>query len=285
MPYVQYGGLCSCSIALEPGCSKFRGERTSWSSSVEPVRVQPFSTWGAFPFIVQGGAPIYRYLALCLDTAGVQFVLVSRRGPLGRSGVGRFDPGDLLGQGMILAISLGGAFPRCCPILAQSGWRDHSDSRSGFSSSLVRRNPCSLPAGLSYVALSPDDAPGEGCLTEACPVASGHTRWHNEMVHRGNHHYIEGRQRLRTPPPVVSRGPRERRCPFVRESCWLSPCRKIRMAGVSGLAWSLSWPTRLSGGAAPLERTSRVTGMALTRGARSGGRHVSREVGLLGALA
>ena len=115
MPYVQYGGWCSHSIALEPGCSKFRGELTSWSSSVEPVGVQPFPTWGAFPFIVQGGAPIYRYLEMCLDTAGVQFILVSRRGPLGRSGVGRLDSGDLLGQGMILAIFLGGAFPWCCP--------------------------------------------------------------------------------------------------------------------------------------------------------------------------
>ena len=99
VPYVQYGGWCSCSIALEPGCSKFRGELTSWSNSIEPVGVQPFPTWGAFPFIVQGGAPIYRYLVLCLDTAGVQFVLVSRQGPLGRSGVGRLDPGDLLGKG------------------------------------------------------------------------------------------------------------------------------------------------------------------------------------------
>ena len=63
------------------------------------VGVQPFPSWGAFPFIVQGGAPIYRYLALCLDTAGMQFVLVSRRGPLGRSGVDRLDPGDLLGKG------------------------------------------------------------------------------------------------------------------------------------------------------------------------------------------
>ena len=71
--------------------------------------------WGAFPFIVQGGAPIYRYLALCLDTAGVQFILVSRRGPLGRSGVGMLDPGDLLGQGTILAIFLGGAPPGAVP--------------------------------------------------------------------------------------------------------------------------------------------------------------------------
>ena len=99
MPYVQYGGWCSRSIALEPGCSKFRAELTSWSSSVEPVGVQPFPTWGAIPFIVQGGAPIYIYLALCLGTVGVRFVLVSRQDSLGRSGVGRLDPGDILGKG------------------------------------------------------------------------------------------------------------------------------------------------------------------------------------------
>ena len=74
--------------------------------------------WGAFPFIVQDGPPIYKYLALCLGTAGVRFVLVSCRGPLDRSGVDELDLGDLLVQGMILAISLSGVFPRRCPILA-----------------------------------------------------------------------------------------------------------------------------------------------------------------------
>ena len=93
VPYVQYGGWCSCSIALEPGCSMFRGELTSWSSSVKPLRVQPLPTWGAFSFIVQGRAPIYIYLVLCLCTIGVSFVLISRRGPLGQSGVGWLDPG------------------------------------------------------------------------------------------------------------------------------------------------------------------------------------------------
>ena len=95
-PEMPYVGWCSSSIPLEPGCSKFRGELTSWSSSVEPVGVQPFPTWGAFPFIVQGGAPIYSYLALCLCTVGAQIILVSRRGPLRWSGVGELDPGDLL---------------------------------------------------------------------------------------------------------------------------------------------------------------------------------------------
>ena len=53
---------------------------------------------GGFPFYSSSWCPHYRYLALCLGTVGVRFVLVSRRGPLGRSGVGRLDPGDLLGQ-------------------------------------------------------------------------------------------------------------------------------------------------------------------------------------------
>ena len=101
------GGGVLALLLSSLGCSKFREELTSWSSSVEPLGVQPFPTWGAFPFIVQGGAPIYIYLALCPGTVGASFVLVSRRGPLGRSGVGRFDPGNLLGQGLILAIFWG----------------------------------------------------------------------------------------------------------------------------------------------------------------------------------
>ena len=154
MPYVQYGGWCFCSITLEPVCSKFRGELTSWSSSVEPLGVQPFPMWGAFPFIVQGGGPVYIYLVPCLGTVGVRFVLVSRRGPLGRSGVGRLDPGDLLGQRMILAIFLGNAFPRCYPILAQSRRCDHSDGRSGVTSGLVRLGLRPLSTGLPHASLA-----------------------------------------------------------------------------------------------------------------------------------
>ena len=154
---------------------------------------QPFPTWWAFPFIAQGGAPIYSYLALCLCTVGAQIILVSRRGPLSRSGVGELDPGDLLVQEVILAIFLGGAFPRCCPTLAQSGRRVHPDGRSGVSFGLIRRSLDLLPAGLSYVALSPNSAPGEGRLTEAWPGASGHDRWRNGVVCRGDHHYSEGR--------------------------------------------------------------------------------------------
>ena len=110
--------------------------------------VQPTLSYvGAFPFIVQGGAPIYSYLVLCFCTIGEQIVLVSRRGPLSQSGVDELDPGNLLVQGMILVISLSGMFPWRCPILAQSGRRDHPVGHSGVSFGLVRRSLGFLPGG------------------------------------------------------------------------------------------------------------------------------------------
>jgi len=187
--------------------------------------------------------------------------------------------------GLILAIFSGNVLSRRYLILAQSGRRDHSDDRSGVTSGLVRLGLHPLSAKLSHALLrSPcqrDGAPGEGCLTEAWPRASCHARWRNEMVCRGNHHYGGGRQRLWTPPPVVSQGPRERRYPFVRGSCSLSPCRKIRRVGVGESARGLSWSTCLSGGAASLERTSQVIRHGSDPERQVGGAHVSQEAGLL----
>ena len=147
------GGGVLALLLSSPGAQSSEGSLQAglvvsnpWESN------QPFPTWGAFPFIVQGGAPVYSYLALCLCTVGVQIVLVSRRGPLSRSGVGELDPGNLLVQGMILSISLSGVSPWRCPILAQSGRLDHSGGRSGVFSGLVRRSLRPLSAGPSRVA-------------------------------------------------------------------------------------------------------------------------------------
>ena len=81
---------------------------------------------GAFPFIVQGEAPFYMYLALCLGTVGVSFVLVSRRGPLGQSGVGWLDPGWF-------------SWAMGCPgVVPSMASRDDPDARTGArGSSLV----------------------------------------------------------------------------------------------------------------------------------------------------
>jgi hypothetical protein len=59
-------------------------------------------------------------------------------------------------------------------------------------------------------------------------------------------------------PSYCVAGPMQALLPFVRESCSLSPCRKIRKAGIGEPARGLSWLARLSGGAASLGRTSRV---------------------------
>ena len=93
MPYVQYGGGVLTLLLSSPGAQSYEGSLQTVSSSVEPLGVQPSPTRGAFPFIVQGGAPIYIYLALCLGSVRESFVFVSRRGPLGRSGVGRLESG------------------------------------------------------------------------------------------------------------------------------------------------------------------------------------------------
>ena len=99
------GGGVLALLLSSPGTQSSEGSLQKVSSSVEPLGVQPFLTRGALPFIVQGGAPIYIYLALCLGTVRVSFVLVNHRGTLDRSGVGKLDPGDLLGQWVIQALS------------------------------------------------------------------------------------------------------------------------------------------------------------------------------------
>ena len=69
------------------------------------TRSPTLSYVGGFPFNIPRWAHIYIYLALSLSTVGVPFIPVSRRGPLGRSGVGRIDPGDLFGQRVVLVLS------------------------------------------------------------------------------------------------------------------------------------------------------------------------------------
>ena len=80
-------------LLSSPGVQSSEGSLQTVSSSVEPLGVQPFPTRGAFPFIVQGGAPIYIYLALFVGSVWESFVFVSRRGPLSQSGVGRLESG------------------------------------------------------------------------------------------------------------------------------------------------------------------------------------------------
>ena len=57
IPYVQYGGGVLALLLSSPGAQSSEGSLQAVSSSVETLGVHLFLTWGAFPFIVQGGAP------------------------------------------------------------------------------------------------------------------------------------------------------------------------------------------------------------------------------------
>ena len=186
------------------------------------------------------------------------------------------DPGDLLGQRVPLVLSHPGSIGPARSLRWSFGGRLRScpPEPTSLVREAVLRSSCHRTARLERGVL-----PRTG---RGCPVTlTGVMRWCAEatIITAGR------RQRLWTPPPVVSRGPRERRCPLIRGCSCPSPRHKIREAGVPGPARGLSWPAWLSGGASFLERTSRIAGMALTRGARSGGCHVSREVGPPGSFA
>ena len=91
----------SLALLLEPRCSKFRGEFTSFqaicSLELESLGVKPSPTWEALPFILQGGAPDLHISIVISWSAGGSFVFVSRWVPLGRSGVERLCLVDFLG--------------------------------------------------------------------------------------------------------------------------------------------------------------------------------------------
>ena len=221
------GGGVLALLLSSPGAQSSEGSLQAESSSLEPLGVQPFPMWGAFPFIVQGEAPIYIYLALCLGTVGVPFVPVSHRGPLGRSGVGRFDPGDLLGRRVVQVLS----HPRPVGAAWSVGWPlgDYLQSCPPRPTSLVCRAspclPCVAPAsGTACLVRGALSRSGRGCPVTLAGVMGWCTGATIITTREGTS--------VNAPPPVVSWGPRGRHYPFVREPCSLCLRRKIRGAVV-----------------------------------------------------
>ena len=70
MPYVQYGGGVLALFLSSPGAQSSEGSLQAFQAvcylGVESLGVQPVSTWGAFPFIVQGGAP-YLHISIVMS--------------------------------------------------------------------------------------------------------------------------------------------------------------------------------------------------------------------------
>ena len=119
------------------------------------------------------------YLALCLGTVRASFVLVSRRGPLGQSGVGWLDPGWF---------SWATRCPGAVPSLAsRDGLVTRMDARGSspvLSAWVYAPHLQGYLVSLLRSSCPWDSTPGEGCLTEAGQGVSGHTRWRNRVVRR-----------------------------------------------------------------------------------------------------
>ena len=156
------GGGVLTLLLSNPGAQSSEGSIQAVSSSVEPLGVQLFPTWRDFPFIVQCGPPIYIYLALCLDPVWESFVLASRRGPLGQSGVGRLESGWF---------SWATGCPSAVPSFASldslvtrmAAWGSSLVLSSWTYASYPQRYRTSSPRSLCLK----DSTPGEGCLTAA----------------------------------------------------------------------------------------------------------------------
>ena len=179
MPYVQYGGWCSCSIALEPRCSKFRGELTSLqavcSLGVELLGVQPSPTWGSSAFIVQGGASCLHISIVVSWFRPRVLHLCQSSDPPGQSGVERLVSGWFWVTGCLAVVpslvSRGGFATR-------SVTRRSSPILSVRTSSSVRS--AAMRPSLRGFCLK-DGTPVEECpaaLRRCCPVTpTGVMEW------------------------------------------------------------------------------------------------------------
>ena len=98
VPYVQYGGGVFALLLSSPVLKVQRGAY-KLVKQCRISRTPTFSYVGGFPFYSPRWGPHLHVSSIVPWHRWVSFIFVSRRGPLGRSGVGRLDPGDILDKG------------------------------------------------------------------------------------------------------------------------------------------------------------------------------------------
>ena len=169
----------SLALLLEPRCSKFRGELTSFqaicSLELESLGVKPSPTWEALPFILQGGAPYLHISIMVSRSIRGFFVFVSQRALSGRSAVERLVSGWFWVTGCLAVVpslvSRGGFATR-------SVTRRSSPILSVCTSSSVRS--AAMRPSLRGFCLK-DGTPVEECpaaLRRCCPVTpTGVMEW------------------------------------------------------------------------------------------------------------
>ena len=111
----------------------FKGELTSFqevcSLELESLGVEPSPTWGASPFIAQGG-PLCLHLSIKVSWFRPGVLHLRQSSSPARS-IGS-------GEACVRLIFLGDGLSSCCPVPGQSGWLCHSVGHSEVFSYPVR---------------------------------------------------------------------------------------------------------------------------------------------------
>ena len=120
MPYVQYEGD-SLTLLLEPMCSKL--ERSLQAFKQWTVLSNSPSYVRGFPFYTSRWTPRFTYFYRDILVCRGSFVFVSRRVPLGRSGVERLCLVGFLGRRVVKLLSRPRSVGVACPLKWSLGGR------------------------------------------------------------------------------------------------------------------------------------------------------------------
>ena len=154
-----------------------------YSLGVEHLGVQPLPTWGASPFIVQGGAPCLHISIVVswFHSGGLSSSSVVGAHPVGREWtLERLESGWFFwATGCLAAV----------PPWSVPGFATWAVARR-LSPILSVRSAAARPSLRGFCPK--DGTPVEGCSTmvkRCCPVT---LCWRNGVVCRGSHHYSAG---------------------------------------------------------------------------------------------
>ena len=121
-------GVVFSLYCSSPGAQSSEGSLQAFNQFVQSLGVEPSPTWGASPFIVQGGPPC---LHISIEVSWFRPGVLHLRQPAG--------PARSVGSGEagVRSVFLGDGLSNCSPVSGQSGWLRHSVGRSEVVSFLV----------------------------------------------------------------------------------------------------------------------------------------------------
>jgi len=122
-------GVVLSLYCSSPGAQSSEGSLQAFKQCVQSLKVEHSPTWGASPFILQGGAPcLHISIEVSWFRPGVLYLRQSA------------GPARLVGsaEACVRMVFLGDGLSSYCPVSSQSEWLCHSVGRSSVTSFPVR---------------------------------------------------------------------------------------------------------------------------------------------------